>query len=120
MPIPITCAKLHRVWVVEADLRPGARHTYAKRRFFLDEDSWHIVLVDSYDGRGELWRVGIMNTFYDYAVKGYIARAQVYHDLQSGAYIATRLVNETAPPNYQADPQGEAYFSPANLRKMGK
>ena len=112
--------ELHRVWVVEADLRPGARHTYAKRRFFLDEDSWHIVLVDSYDGRGELWRVGIMNTFYDYAVKGYIARAQVYHDLQSGAYIATRLVNETAPPNYQADPQGEAYFSPANLRKMGK
>ncbi len=33
----------HRVWVVEATLKPGARHIYAKRRFYVDEDSWNIV-----------------------------------------------------------------------------
>ena len=32
--------ELHRVWVVEATVKQGARHRYAKRRFYLDEDSW--------------------------------------------------------------------------------
>ena len=112
--------ELHRVWVVEASLKQGARHTYAKRRFYLDEDSWQIVLLESYDGRGDLWRVGILNTIYDYTVQGYVARAQMFHDLQSGGYISLRMVNETAPPDYNAKPQGENYYSPANLRKMGR
>ena len=112
--------ELHRVWVVEANLKPDERHVYAKRRFYLDEDSWQIVLLESYDGRGDLWRVGILNTIYDFLLKGYVARAQVFHDLQSGAYLAARLVNETAPVDFMATPQGEAFFTPANLRKMGK
>lgn len=112
--------ELHRVWVVEANLKQGARHVYAKRRFYIDEDSWHITLVESYDGRGELWRVGILNTLYDYAVEGYVARAQLFHDLQSGAYIAMRLVNETAPMDFLATPRGADYYSPSNLRTMGK
>lgn len=33
----------HRVWVVEATLKPGARHVYGKRRFYLDEDTWQIA-----------------------------------------------------------------------------
>jgi len=112
--------ELHRVWVVEANLKQGARHVYAKRRFYIDEDSLQISLTESYDGRGELWRVGILNTLYDYAIEGFVARAQIFHDLQSGAYIATRLVNETAPLNYQANPRGAEYYSPSNLRTMGK
>ena len=112
--------ELRRAWVVEASLKQGARHVYAKRRFFLEEDSWQIVMVESYDGRGELWRVGLLNTLYDYAVEGFVARAQVYHDLQSGAYIAMRLVNETAPMNFLAEPKGSDYYSPANLRTMGR
>ena len=111
--------ELHRVWVVEANLKEGARHTYAKRRFYIDEDSWHIVLLESFDGRGDLWKVGILNTLYDFGIRGYIARAQMYHDLRSGAYVANRLVNETSQPNLMATPKGISYFSPGNLRKMG-
>lgn len=109
----------HRVWVVEANLKKDKRHVYAKRRFYIDEDSWHIVLLESYDGRGTLWKVGILNTVYDFALKGYVARAQIYHDLQSGAYVANRLVNETAQPNLMSTPKGEAYYAPSNLRTMG-
>ena len=109
----------HRVWVVEANLKSGQRHVYAKRRFYIDEDSWHIVLLESYDGRGQLWKVGILNTVYDFALKGFVARAQMFHDLQSGAYITTRMVNETAQTNLMATPKGESYYSPSNLRKMG-
>lgn len=111
--------ELHRVWVVEANLKEGARHVYGKRRFYIDEDSWQIVLLESYDGRGDLWKVGILNTVYDYSIKGYIARAQMFHDLSSGAYISMRMVNETAQPNLMASPKGSKYFTPANLRKMG-
>lgn len=109
----------HRVWVVEANLKKGARHVYAKRRFYIDEDSWHISLSESYDGRGNLWRVGVFATVYDFALKGFVARAQIFHDLSASAYIATRLVNETAQPNLMGTPQGETYYSPANLRTMG-
>jgi hypothetical protein len=109
----------HRVWVVEANLKKGQRHVYAKRRFYIDEDSWHIVLLESYDGRGDLWKVGILNTVYDFALKGYVARAQMFHDLQSGAYISMRMVNETSQPNLMATPKGDKYYSPSNLRKMG-
>ena len=41
--------ELHRVWVVEATLKEGARHIYAKRVFYLDEDSWLAVASDQYD-----------------------------------------------------------------------
>jgi len=111
--------ELHRVWVVEANLKKGERHVYGKRRFYIDEDSWHISLSDSYDGRGNLWRVNTFMTVYDFALKGFIARAQIFHDLNSGAYIATRLVNETAQPNLMGTPQGDTYYSPSNLRSMG-
>lgn len=109
----------HRVWVVEANLKKGQRHVYAKRRFFIEEDSWHIVLTESYDGRGTLWKVAILNTVYDFAIKGFVARAQMFHDLQTGAYVAGRLVNDTAQPNLMGTPKGADYYSPANLRKMG-
>lgn len=49
--------ELHRVWVVDATLKPGQRHLYKRRTFYVDEDSWQILAVDCYDGRDQLWRV---------------------------------------------------------------
>jgi len=54
----LTRWELHRVWVVEANLLPGARHIYAKRVFYLDEDSWIAVASDNYDAKGQLFRSG--------------------------------------------------------------
>lgn len=51
--------ELHRVWVVEATLKPGKRHVYHKRVFYLDEDSWGIILSDQYDAAGKLYRIGL-------------------------------------------------------------
>ncbi|MDD2736791.1 MAG: DUF1329 domain-containing protein [Desulfuromonadaceae bacterium] len=50
--------ELHRVWVVEATLKPGKRHIYHKRIFYLDEDCWNASASDQYDARGQLYRVG--------------------------------------------------------------
>lgn len=35
--------ELHRVWEVEATLKPGQRHVYAKRHMYLDEDTWQLA-----------------------------------------------------------------------------
>lgn len=112
--------ELHRVWVVEANLREGKRHIYGKRRFYLDEDSWHYVLTENYDGRGELWKSVIINTLYDYSVKGYVTRSQIFHDLRAGSYIATRLVNDLEPMNFTVKPLGKKYYGSTNVRKLGR
>ncbi|ELU01302.1 hypothetical protein CAPTEDRAFT_201640, partial [Capitella teleta] len=51
--------ELHRVWVVEATLKDGQRHVYGKRTFFIDEDTWQASIIDLYDNRDQIWRVGM-------------------------------------------------------------
>lgn len=49
--------ELHRVWVVEATVKAGTRHVAPRRTFYLDEDSWNMVLADDYDGQGKVFKV---------------------------------------------------------------
>ena len=113
--------ELKRVWIAEGTLREGERHIYGKRRIYVDEDTGYAAITENYDGRGELWKVVMTNSIYDYGAEGYIRRAQMYHDLRAGAYIAERLVNDSAPLFYDVTPvKGPAYFSPSNIRKLGK
>lgn len=48
--------ELHRVWVVDATLREGQRHTSPKSRYYIDEDSWVLVWGDRWDGKNQLAR----------------------------------------------------------------
>jgi hypothetical protein len=48
----LTRYELRRVWHVVATLKPGQRHIYAKRDFYIDEDTWQAAEIDHYDGRG--------------------------------------------------------------------
>lgn len=85
--------ELHRVWKVEATLKAGARHIYAKRTFYIDEDSYQIAMADHYDNRNQLWRVaeGHALQFVNANVLWYAAATN--YDLISGRYIA-ELNNE--------------------------
>lgn len=90
--------ELHRVWVVEATIKPGQRHLLSKRTFYVDEDTWQVGLVDMYDSRGELWRVleGFPVQYYDVQVPWYTN--YVIYDLNSGSYISNGLQNEVNEP----------------------
>ncbi len=113
--------ELKRVWVAEGTLREGKRHIYGKRRIYVDEDTGLTAITENYDGRGELWKVVLFNNIYEYNGKAYVRRVQMYHDLRAGAFIAERLINDSAPMLYDINPpRGEAYFAPANIRKLGK
>ncbi len=48
--------ELHRVWVIEATVKAGSRHSAPKRTFYMDEDSWNLVAADDYDAQGKLWK----------------------------------------------------------------
>ncbi len=86
--------ELHRVWVVEGTLKSGSTHQFGKRTFYFDEDSWHIVLEDSYDTRGGLWRVAVHGTEEIYDAQAPYYTYNLYHDLNSGAYAIWGLNNE--------------------------
>ena len=49
--------ELHRVWVVEGQLRAGKRHQVPKVRLFLDEDTWQALMSERHDAQGQLWKV---------------------------------------------------------------
>jgi hypothetical protein len=48
--------ELHRCWVVEATLHPGERNILPHRRFYVDEDTWTVLVTDEYDSSGNFWR----------------------------------------------------------------
>ncbi len=110
--------ELHRVWVVDATLKEGARHIYKRRVFYLDEDSWQIVVVDAYDNRDQLWRVseGHLMTYYN--VPCLWTTLEVHTDLQAGRYLAIGLNSEYAPYDFSITRTLEDY-TPAALRRAG-
>ncbi len=83
--------ELHRVFVVEAKLKPNFRHLYKKRIFYWDEDSYGAGQVENYDSEEKLMRVNnIVSYPYFEAPAGFTA-SDVFMDLQSGTYTPTGL-----------------------------
>jgi hypothetical protein len=110
--------ELHRVWHVEAKLKEGTKHIYARRTFFLDEDTWTILVADLYDNRGEIWRVSEDHTvnYYDLPMVGPVMEAHL--DLQNGRYLAM-MTNEGAGWSFKEEFPLDS-FTPASLRRMGR
>jgi hypothetical protein len=110
--------ELHRVWVVEATLKPGASHIYAKRVFFIDEDSWAILATDKYDARGDLWRFAEWHNENRYNIPMWYGTVEVHNDLQAGRYIAMGLQSGETKL-YEVIKRTAADYTPSNLRGAG-
>lgn len=115
----LTRYELHRVWVVEATLKTGQRHIYAKRVLYFDEDSWQIALADHYDARNTLWRVseGYMTPRYDRHLP-WLGVEAVY-DLVNGRYIVSGMRNEEKEPIEFGFSAVSAEYTPTALRNAG-
>lgn len=111
--------ELHRVWVVEARLREGQRHIHPRRTFYLDEDSYQVLLAEHYDERGELWRVSEAHPVVFYEVPMMWTTLETHHDLQSRRYVSYRLDNRQGVARFDLDiPESE--FSPQAMRRKAK
>ncbi|MFR0690369.1 DUF1329 domain-containing protein [Enterobacterales bacterium AE_CKDN230030158-1A_HGKHYDSX7] len=100
-------------------LKPGARHVYAKRHMYFDEDTWMLAEIDHYDSRGQLWRVAEGHQANDYEHGIGLYSAQTLYDLIAGRYLAMNFINE-ARRGTQYDMKYTANdFTPAALRNSG-
>ncbi len=112
--------ELHRVWQVEATLKEGARHVYAKRTFFIDEDTWAASVIDQYDSRGELWKLSEGHGIQFYDVNTPWMAAETIHDINSGRYLVTGLSNEEPKFMVWGGKASRREFTSAALRRMGR
>ena len=110
--------ELHRVWVVDAKLKAGKRHINSRRTFYIDEDSWQILIIDHYDGQGRMWRYSEAPSINYYQVPVFWSTLETHHDLKSGRYIVTGLDNQEKPYDYAFQTTPEQ-FSPQALRTRG-
>ncbi|GAA6135324.1 DUF1329 domain-containing protein [Oceaniserpentilla sp. 4NH20-0058] len=111
----------HRVWVVEATLKPGKRHIYHKRRFYIDEDSWTIAVADQYDERGQLWRVSMAYLKNFYELPAILTCMDVFHDVLARRYHVQGMFNEEPQTiDFSQASPGSRYFSPQELRRRGR
>ena len=112
--------ELHRVWVVEATLKPGMSHVLSKRTFYLDEDSHTIALAEGSDGRGNLWRVYTYPLVQAYDAGVMFQTNFVTLDLTNGNYMVTALQNERPQPAYEWNIKGAAQdFATDAIRRRG-
>lgn len=79
----------HRVWEVVATLKPGMRHAQSKKVFYVDEDSWSIVLYEGYDQAGKLMRSAQGFLTYDWNTKSVPNTPMVIYDLVKGQYCSS-------------------------------
>ena len=79
--------EMHRVWVVEATVKPGTRHLAPKRTFYLDEDSWAPLVADDYDAQGKLSKVREGFVIPVYETGSCDVSAFVQHNVLEGRYV---------------------------------
>jgi len=111
--------ELHRVWQVEASLKKGSRHLYAKRTLYIDEDSWQIALADHYDNRGQLWRASEGHGMQFVNANTFWYVSETSYDLLSNRY-QVRLANEERDAYIFGKSVKRKSFTAAAIRRAGK
>ena len=109
----------HRVWNVEGKLRADARHIYAKRTFFVDEDGWNIAAANLYDGQGKLWRVQEAHLLNFYDMPLCANNSEIVYDLQAGRYVLQGVKNQLKQLDFSAK-MSNGDFTPQAIRKLGR
>jgi len=115
--------ELHRVWVIEANLKEGKRHAYAKRRFYIDEDSWIATISDNYDDRGNLWRMKMNPISVAYELPGATQVVDSVYDMTKEEWSISEHMNMfdntwLRDPKLIDTPPG--WYTLENMRRQGR
>jgi len=112
--------ELHRVWEVDATLAAGKRHVVPKRKYYIDEDSWQIIVFDGWDAKGDLWRSNYTLTLLAPDIPALVGNmAWGGYDLQTGAYYLNMASNELSTQYKPVAPIARSFFSPEELANEG-
>jgi hypothetical protein len=109
--------ELHRVWVVDLTLAPGARNVLPHRRLYVDEDTWTVGIADEWDAQGNIWRMSMVFNYVVPTLPGTIYGTLALYDLQTGQYVLNNSPYADpkygTPPNFQ--PNAASQFNPNAL-----
>ncbi|MFY9399394.1 MAG: DUF1329 domain-containing protein [Desulfomonilia bacterium] len=108
----------HRVWVLEGTLKPEYRHIFSKRIMYLDEDSWYAVLADTYDHKGNIYRVTHCTFVHNYDYPAPFTCGYVGYDLIAGIYYYNAYTGDTGGMGY-IDRLPSQYWAPQALAGAG-
>jgi hypothetical protein len=112
--------ELHRVWEVEATLKPGERHMQKVKRFYLDEDSWSILSYYALDHAGKVQHVMYEPPIQMYEKPGFRNGHYVLYDLSSGVYSNGSIMGAPKMTGfYKVDPYPANYFTSGALSGSG-
>ena len=112
--------ELHRVWVLEATVKPGQRHQAAKSRYYIDEDTWVAVLADRWDANGQLWKTLWSHPVVMPDLPATTPQQQWgFNDLISGAWYASGVVNEKSTQYRIVPRRGDTFFTPEAMAGEG-
>ena len=112
--------ELHRVWVVEATLKPGVNHVYHKRIFYWDEDGFSAGQSENYDAAGKLYRMAYCIYYPYYESMGGWGGTDVYMDLKSGTWTTSGATNcPTCGYHSISTPISELTFTPGGMTAAG-
>ena len=110
--------ELHRVWVVEATLKPGQRHVYSRRVFYVDEDSWTALASDEYDLNGQLLRGVFAFLSYSYDAGVPYSDNHAAYDFSTGSYFMAYFTGPHFGVRY-VEPLPSSQWSPDALAGAG-
>ena len=110
--------ELHRVWVLDAKLKPTERHIYPHRVLYIDEDSWNAVIAEQYNRKDEIWRVTLSYSRYHEDLPGSLTVLDAFHDLKKKSYYVQSIYKKNSNPfNFLKELPNKKYFSPLELRR---
>jgi hypothetical protein len=110
----------HRVWVVEATLRVGMQHRYAKRRYYFDEDSWSIVYAEEYDSEGTLWQFSEAHLINYFEVPLVFSTLENTYDFKDGRYFVEGIDNDRGATYDYSVKYSRKEFTTSAVRREAK
>jgi hypothetical protein len=115
------------VHVVHANLKPGQRHLYASRTFYVMDDDFNMLsIMDAYDDNGELMRhqIGTMMTGVEGTGAGECAsQGEFTFDFATRTYTGNNQIGtgfSTVPTVYNGEEKPASFFTPDGLRRYAR
>jgi len=118
--------ELHRTWVIDAVIKPGNRHSLPHQTFYIDEDSWNVLVVDAYDSKGGIWQTRMANQIPVWELGGTCTFGPfVMYDLATGRYTADyQVATQGVDMQFYTEPNDPTFkggfYTPDNLREISE
>lgn len=117
--------ELHRMWVVEGNVKAGTRHSAPKKVFYFDEDSWQNLVNEDYDQQGKLWKVRESYPIPVWELGSCDAAPFVAYDVINGRYLQDQTAVSTGKdiqwlPSAVGKRYRDDYYTQENLRALSE